>query len=255
MIDPSIVFQSLGGLVNRVRSNSHKRFSRACVPARIEQSSFFSRNECCNERNKSAIAVWLDHECKSAPDNDQRRHYKSVSVYSHQGSRGSDRHHSSLFLLLFCAGHPLGCAIELVDQVADEELGEADQLLWLDLVIVVLVNRAEQGVDILVRDWHANVVTSEEVGQELAKLASVQVRVVVVVVLLEILHDFFSELSLVIVELLKLVEGSLEFSFSEVRWVDHYSINFRSLNLSKQNKVIKIKNLSMTSLLQKHRMH
>ena len=119
---------------------------------------------------------------------------------------------------------------------------------------MVLVNRAEQGVHVLVRDGHANVVTSEEVGQELAKLASVQVRVLVVVVLLKILHDFFRELRLVIVELLKLVEGRLEFSFLEVRWVDHSKlINFRSFNLSKQNKVIKIKTqfLNFFTLLKK----
>ena len=64
-------------------------------------------------------------------------------------------------------------------------------------------------------------VASEEVGEELAKLASVQVRVLVVVVLREILVDFLGELRLVIVELLELVEGSLEFSFPEVGWVDH----------------------------------
>ena len=143
----------------------------------------------------------------------RRRRYFAflVSVWcggKREGADTSQQYHS-LFLLLLCGCLSSGCALhsggrgcELIDEVANEELGEVGQLVWLDLVIVIRVNRAEQRVDIFVSDGHSNVVTTEEVREELTKLTPVQVCVTVVVVLREVLLDLLSQLRLVIVELL-----------------------------------------------------
>ena len=125
----------------------------------------------------------------------------------------------SLLFLLFGVGHAGSGISELSHKATDEDLGEGGELLGLNLVVVVRVDRTEHGVDVLVRDGHTNVVTSKEVVEELSELASVQERVVVIVVLGEVLHDLLSELSLIIVEGLELGEGSLELSFLEVCWV------------------------------------
>ena len=131
---------------------------------------------------------------------------------------------SLLLLLLAGCGTTCGpCSVrELSDETANEDLGKVDELVWLDLVVVVLVDRSEHGVDVFVGDGHANVVTSEEISKELAELASVKVRIVIVVVLLEVLHHFLGEASLVLLEALELIEGSIKFSFLEVCWVDHF---------------------------------
>ena len=133
---------------------------------------------------------------------------------------------SLLLLLLTVAGSGTTCGRrcvrELSDETANEELGKVDELVWLDLVVVVLVDISEHGVDVFVGDGHANVVTSEEILNELAELASVEVRIAIVVVLVEVLHHFLSEASLVLLETLQLSEGGIKFSFLEVCWVDHF---------------------------------
>ena len=78
---------------------------------------------------------------------------------------------------------------------------------------MVLVDISEHGIDVLVGDGHANVVASEEISIELAELASVEVRVAIVVVLIEVLHHILSEASLVVLESLQLSEGCILFSF------------------------------------------
>ena len=73
---------------------------------------------------------------------------------------------ASLLLLLLagsCTTCCRGCVRELSDETANEELGKVDELVWLDLVVVVLVDISEHGVDVFVGDGHANVVTSEEI--------------------------------------------------------------------------------------------
>ena len=87
---------------------------------------------------------------------------------------------------------------------------------------MVLVDRSEHGVDVFVGDGHANVVASEEASKELAELTPVEERIAIVVVLLEVLHHFLSEASLILLEALELSEGGLKFSFLEVCWVDHF---------------------------------
>lgn len=133
---------------------------------------------------------------------------------------------SLLLLLLAVAGSGTTCGRlcvrELSDETANEELGKVDELVWLDLVVVVLVDISEHGVDVFVGDGHANVVTSEEILNELAELASVEVRIAIVVVLVEVLHHFLSEASLFLLETLQLSEGGIEFSFLEVCWIDHF---------------------------------
>lgn len=78
---------------------------------------------------------------------------------------------------------------------------------------MVLVDISEHGIDVLVGDGHANVVACEEISIELAELASVEVRIAIVVVLIEVLHHILSEASLVLLESLQLSEGGIKFSF------------------------------------------
>ena len=131
---------------------------------------------------------------------------------------------SLLFLLLAGCGTTCGpCSVrELSDETANEYLGKVDELVWLDLVVVVLVDRSEHGVDVFVGEGHANVVTSEELSKELAELASVEVGIAIVIVLIEVLHHFLSEASLVLLEALELSERGFKFSFLEVCKVDHF---------------------------------
>ena len=134
----------------------------------------------------------------------------------------------SLFLLFFLVAGGLpslrlrGDARELAEELTNEGAGEGLQLLLLDLVIVVGVDRPEHRIDVLVGDGDANVVRVEEVGEELAELTPVQVRIVVAVVRLEVLGDLRVELGAILVESLDLVEGRLEFALAKVRRVDHF---------------------------------
>ena len=57
----------------------------------------------------------------------------------------------------------------------------------LNLIVSVLVNLSEGRVDVLVSEWHMDVVSLEEALKELAKLFSVQVIVTVTVELFEVL--------------------------------------------------------------------
>ena len=122
---------------------------------------------------------------------------------------------SLLLLLLAGSGTTCGrlCVRELSDETANEDLGKIDELVWLDLVVMVLVDISEHGIDVLVGDGHANVVACEEISIELAELASVEVRIAIVVVLIEVLHHILSEASLVLLESLQLSEGGIKFSF------------------------------------------
>ena len=92
----------------------------------------------------------------------------------------------SLRLLLLLAS--VQSSRKVLDEAADERDGKLNQLLRLDLVVMVLVDISEHGIDVLVGDGHANVVASEEISIELAELASVEVRIAIVVVLIEVLH-------------------------------------------------------------------
>lgn len=111
--------------------------------------------------------------------------------------------------------------LEALDELADENLGKCNQLLRLDLVIVVLVNRAEYCIDVLVSDRNADVVLTEEVTEELAKLATVQESVTIGVVVAEVLLHLLAELLLIALEAAKLCEGCLELAFVEICRIDH----------------------------------
>lgn len=112
--------------------------------------------------------------------------------------------------------------LEFGHEFANEKLGEVGEFLWLNLVVVIRVNRAEHSIDILVGDGHADVITFEEVVEELAELTPVQECIVVVIVLLEVRHDLTRELLLITAESLELSESCLEFAFTEICWVDHF---------------------------------
>lgn len=135
-------------------------------------------------------------------------------------------HASFLFLLLgssalASASSRIG---ELSNETTDENFGEGSELLWLNLVVVVRVNAAEHGVDVLVSDGHSDVVVTEEVAKELAELTPVQESIVVVIVLREVLHHLLGELRLVTIEGLELSKGGLEFTLLKVCWVDHFAV-------------------------------
>ena len=85
---------------------------------------------------------------------------------------------------------------------------------------MILIDGAEYRVDILVRNWNLDVVLAEEVTEELAELLPVKELVAIVIVLLEVLHHFFSEGFLIVLELLQLVEGLVEFSFGKFATID-----------------------------------
>ena len=111
--------------------------------------------------------------------------------------------------------------LEALDELADENLGKCNQLLRLDLVIVVLVNRAEYCIDVLVSDRNTDVVRTEEGTEELAKLATVQESITVGVVVAEVLLHLLAEPLLIALEALKLCEGCLKLAFAEICRIDH----------------------------------
>ena len=84
---------------------------------------------------------------------------------------------SSLFLSLS----------ESNDENLDELGSKIMKFVWLNLIVSVLVNLSEGRVDVLVSEWHMDVVSLEEALKELAKLFSVQVIVTVTVELFEVL--------------------------------------------------------------------
>ena len=85
---------------------------------------------------------------------------------------------------------------------------------------MILIDGAEDSVDVLVRDGNLDVVLAEEVTEELAKLLPVKELVAIVIVLLKVLHHFFCEGILIALELLQLVEGLFEFSFTKFATID-----------------------------------
>ena len=130
---------------------------------------------------------------------------------------------SSLRLLLLLAS--VQSSREVLDEAADERDGKLNQLLRLDLVVMVLVDRAEHSINVLVGDGDADMVFAEEVHEELAELAPIEERIAVGIVRAEVLLDLLSELSVVSLESLKLIDGGLELAFLEVCRVDHVIVS------------------------------
>ena len=86
---------------------------------------------------------------------------------------------------------------------------------------MVLVDGAEHGINVLVSDWDANVVTTEEVDEELAELAPVKPGIAVGVVLVEVFHYFLAQLFFIFLELVKLGFGGFKLTITEVCGVNH----------------------------------
>ena len=91
---------------------------------------------------------------------------------------------------------------------------------------MILIDGAEDSVDVLVRDGHLDVVLAEEVTEELAELLPIQELVTIVIVLLEVLHHFFDKGLLVGLELLQLVERLVELALSKISTIDLHLLRF-----------------------------
>ena len=87
---------------------------------------------------------------------------------------------------------------------------------------MVLVDGAEDGIDVLVRDGHFDVIPAEKVGEELTEFFPVKELVTIIVILLEVLHHFLSKGGLVTREFLQLSVSLIEFTFGELGLVDHH---------------------------------
>ena len=87
---------------------------------------------------------------------------------------------------------------------------------------MVLVDGAEDGIDVLVCDGHFDVIPAEKVGEELTEFFPVKELVTIIVILLEVLHHFLSQGSLVTREFLQLSVSLIEFTFGEFGLVDHH---------------------------------
>ena len=131
---------------------------------------------------------------------------------------------SSLRLLLLLLAS-VQSSRKVLNEAADERDGKLNQLLRLDLVVMVLVDRAEHSINVLVGDRDADVVFAEEIHEELAELTPIEERIAVGIVRAEVLLDLFSELSVVSLESLKLFDGGLELAFLEVCRVDHVIVS------------------------------
>ena len=79
----------------------------------------------------------------------------------------------------------------LVDgnKLLDEVATVANEFLWLNLVVVVGVHAAEDGVDKLVSHGKMHVILLEEHCQEVTQLLAVDEAVFVLVEFVEVLHD------------------------------------------------------------------
>ena len=86
---------------------------------------------------------------------------------------------------------------------------------------MVLVDGAEHGVNVLISYWDANVVTTEEVIEELAELAPVEPGIAVGVVLVEVFHHFLAQLFFILLKGVKLGLGGFELTFTKVCGVNH----------------------------------
>ena len=91
---------------------------------------------------------------------------------------------------------------------------------------MILIDGAEDSVDVLVRDGHLDVVLAEEVTEELAELLPIQELVTIVIVLLEVLHHLFHKGTLVGLELLQLVERLVELALSKISTIDLHLLRF-----------------------------
>ena len=89
---------------------------------------------------------------------------------------------------------------------------------------MVPIDRAEHGIDVLICDGDFDVVLAEEVAEELAKLAAIKGSVGVSIVVLEVLLDLLAELLLVSREGLKLGQGSIELTGSEIGRIDIHRV-------------------------------
>jgi len=78
--------------------------------------------------------------------------------------------------------------IEL-DHFLDENTSETLELFKLDLVVTVLVDLSEDGIDILICDWSTNVVLAKELGQEKSEFFAVKAVIFISVIFLKILGD------------------------------------------------------------------
>ena len=102
---------------------------------------------------------------------------------------------SSLFLSLS----------ESNDENLDELGSEIMKFVRLNLIVSVLVNFPEGRVDVLISEWHMDVVSLKEAFKEKAKLFSVQMIITVTVELFEVLLKCFCQLSIFLVKFNKLL--------------------------------------------------
>ena len=134
---------------------------------------------------------------------------------------------SIVFLFFFigsgsAAGHS---ACKFLNKISHKNFGEINQFLRFNLVVMILVNRAENCVYILVCDRNSNVILAKEVQKELAKLTSVEMCILVTVILTEVVLNFRTKLILVALERTKLDECSVELTFSKVCRINHFLNN------------------------------
>ena len=98
---------------------------------------------------------------------------------------------------------------------------------------MVLVDGAEDGVNVLISDGDANVVTSEEIDEELTELAPVEPGIAVGVVLVEVFHHFLAQQFFILLECVELGLGGLKLTFTKVCGVNHIGWMFTYLTSDK----------------------
>ena len=98
---------------------------------------------------------------------------------------------------------------------------------------MVLIDGAEHGVNVLVGDGDTNVVTSEEIVEELTELAPVKPGIAVGVVLVEVFHNFLAQQFFVLLERNELSLCCFKLAFTEVCGVNHIGWMFTYLTSDK----------------------
>lgn len=124
----------------------------------------------------------------------------------------------SLLHFLSCRGGSSG--IKGCLELRDVGLCEGQKLLRLDLVVVVLVDLTEHGINILVRDGQTDMVLLEETNEEFAKLAAVQPLVAIVVILTEVAGHLRLEGRGVLNEVVQFGVGGIKLTLLEIASVD-----------------------------------
>lgn len=130
-----------------------------------------------------------------------------------------------LFFFLGAGSGARHSTSKFLNKTSDKNFGEINQFLRFNLVVMILVNRTEDCVYILVCDRHPNMILAKEVQKELAKLASVEMCILVTVILTEVVLNFRTKLILVALERTKLSECSVELAFSKVCRINHFLNN------------------------------